>query len=602
MSENLASVEDGLVPPEATEPTTEQQTPPPAVEPQTNGSPEAQEEQPGETEAASEALSSDTAPPVQETPTQTVAMDHVFTEEYTYQRPKRGELRQGRVIAVRNDGIVVDLGLKREGFIPSDDLQRVDAEAVESLSPGDEIPVYVLRPEDDREGNILVSWQRARQEQDWTDAARLQETGEIWEGKIKGYNRGGLIVLYGKIRGFVPASHITGISRRIDQAGLQARLSEMVGRTMPLKALEVDRQNRRLIFSERAARREWRVRQREKLLNELQEGDHVHGVVSNICDFGVFVDIGGTDGLVHISELSWRRTNHPSELLKIGDEVDAYVLNVDRERRRIGLSLRLMQPDPWELVDQQYQVGQLVTGVITKLITFGAFAALQDGIEGLIHISELAEVPPKHPSEVVNPGDVVPLHVVKIDSRRRRIGLSLKHVSEEEWAEWESQRQEQAEAAGQVEAAEEVPPAAEELLEQAEPSPPPAQEMPAVVEELLEQPEPPPPFAEETPAVVEELQEQAEPSPPPAEEMPAVVEELLEQPEPAPPPAEEMPAVVEEPLEQPEPSPPPAEETPAVVEEVLEQPEPPPPAEEAPLEPPDELLTQVPPPDEEENL
>jgi small subunit ribosomal protein S1 len=343
----------------------------------------------------------------------------------------------GRVISVNTDGIVVDLGLKREGLVPQDDLRQVGSEAVASLHEGDEIPVFVLRPENDKEGNVLVSWHRARQEQDWVDAQRLHDTGEVWEGQIKGYNRGGLIAPYGKIRGFVPASQITGISRRMDATSMQARLAEMVGETMPLKVIEVDRTNRRLILSERTARREWRANRREKLLAELQEGDRVRGVVSNICDFGVFVDLGGTDGLVHISELSWRRTSHPSEVVKIGDEVEAYVLRVDRENRRIGLSLRLAEADPWQTAEEKYAVGQLVTGTVTKMIAFGAFAALDDGIEGLIHITELADVPPKHPSEVVNQSQLVPLRIVKIDAPRRRIGLSLKRVTAEEWAKWE---------------------------------------------------------------------------------------------------------------------------------------------------------------------
>ncbi len=382
----------------------------------------------------------------EDTSAQKSGMTDVFSEEFTYVEAKRGEIRQAQVIAVRDDGVMVDLGLKREGLIPGYDLQRVGADTAEALSIGDEIPVFIVRPED-REGNIVVSWYRARQEQDWLDAQQLSETGEVWEGQVKGYNRGGLIVPFGKIRGFVPASHVTGISRRMDHATLQARLADKVGQSLPLKVIEVNRQNRRLILSERVARRQWRAKQRERLLAELREGDIVHGVVSNICDFGAFVDIGGTDGLVHISEISWRRTNHPSEVLNAGDKVDAYVLRVDRERKRIGLSLRLLEPDPWESAEENYHVGQLVTGTVTKLTDFGAFAALEDGIEGLIHISELADIPPKHPSEVVARGAEVPLLVVKVDSRRRRMGLSLKRVSEDEWYQWEEARRVQTAAA-----------------------------------------------------------------------------------------------------------------------------------------------------------
>jgi len=514
-------------------------------------------------------------------------MGKVFTDDYTYRRPKRGEIRQGQIIGIEEDHIIVDLGLKREGHVSADDLQRVGSDIVAALSLGDEIPVYVIRPED-REGNIVVSWHRARQEQDWLDAQRLHETGEVWEGKVKGYNRGGLIVPYGKIRGFVPASHLTGMSRRLDPATLQARLADIVGKSLPLKVIEVDRRRRRLIFSERLARRAWRLQQREKLLNELQEGDHVHGVVSNVCDFGVFVDIGGTDGLVHISELSWRRTRHPSELIKVGDEVEVYVLHVDRERKRIGLSLRLIEADPWEAVEEKYEVGQLVTGVITKITDFGAFAALDDDIEGLIHISELAEVPPKHPSEVVTGDKAVPLRIVKIDSRRRRMGLSLKRVSEEDWAEWEEQRKITVEPEEQVEAA-------------GEPEPP-------VQEALVEEPQVAPLTAEEAPAevVAEEPPDEALPT----EEAP--VEPMAEEPRDEALPAEEAPVepVAEEPRDEAlsteeAPVEPVAEEPPdqaltaeeALVEPVAEEPRDEAlPTEEAPVEPvaeelPDQALT-----------
>ncbi len=512
-------------------------------------------------------------------------MQDVFTDEFTYSRPKRGEIRTGTVIEVSADGILIDLGLKREGLIPGYDLQRVGADAVDSVSEGDELPVYVVRPEHDQEGHVIVSWYRARQEQDWVDAQKLQESGEVWEGEVRGYNRGGLIVPFGKIRGFVPASHVTGIRRRMGQASLQARLAEMVGDTLPLKVLEVNRPKRRLIFSERTARRQWRALQREKLLSDLQEGHHVHGVVSNICDFGAFVDIGGTDGLVHISELSWRRTSHPSEVVSVGDEVDAYVLRVDRERKRIGLSLRLMEPDPWESVDEKYSVGQLVTGLITKLTDFGAFAALDDGIEGLIHISELAEVPPRHPSEAVTAGTTLPLIVVKIDSRRRRMGLSLKRVSEEEWFEWEEERRARAEPE-EVEA--EGAPEEEGIPEAA------ATEGGAAVEEAQVEAELPP-----------QPVEQAELAPEPAEEPefpPEPVEklefppELPEEPEAAFEPSvelQELAAVSESgSLEPPD-------------EMLIDQPppeemqEPPPTLETTPPEPPDEIPVEVPPPDEE---
>jgi len=505
MSDNLAPTEGTPLPDVEQPPLAELQV-------QSGGAPEPQATEPQDASAAK------------------TSMNQMLSEEYSYSRPKRGEIREGRVMAIRPDGIVVDLGLKREGLIPADDLRQIGSDAVDTLKEGDEIPVYVLRPENDKEGNVLVSWHRARQEQDWFDAQDLHDTAKIWEGTIKGYNRGGLIVPYGKIRGFVPASQITGISRRMDPATLQARLAEMVGQTLPLKVMEVDRQNRRLIFSERTARREWRTKQREKLLTELQEGDHVHGVVSNICDFGVFVDLGGTDGLVHISELSWRRTNHPSEVVQVGEEVEAYVLRVDRENRRIGLSLRLMEPDPWEEAPETYAVGELVTGRITKLVAFGAFAALEDGIEGLIHISELAEMAPKHPSEVVDVGQELPLRIVKIDAQRRRMGLSLRRVTAEEWADWEEEHraeEPEEEAEEQMEPEDEEALLGEELLlptETAEepPVPPETMEELPVLPETAEEPPVPPEIMEELPV------------PPETAEEPPVPPEIMEEP-PAPP-------------------------------------------------------------------
>ena len=485
MSDDLATFEAIPAPPVTEQSTFESQPNPAPQQPSTDAIPQPAGPPVQSTAAVSEPQMTDTSEGIElkEPPAaapesvsapqagaQKTGMHEVFADEYAYQRPKRGEIREGRIIAIREDSIVVDLGLKREGIVPTDDMQRLGPEVLATLKVGDRVPVYVLRPESDKEG-ALVSLHAARQEQDWIDAQQLLETGGIWEGTIKGFNRGGLIVQYGKIRGFVPASQVTGISRRMDPTTLQNRLSEMVGQDMPLKIIEVDRQNRRLIFSERNARREWRSQQRDKLLDELQEGDHVRGLVSNVCDFGVFVDVGGTDGLVHISELSWRRTGHPSELLKVGDEVEAYVLRVDKERKRIGLSLRLMEPDPWERAEEKYQLGQVVTGVVTKITAFGAFAALDDGIEGLIHISELAETSPRHPEEVLDVGVALPLCVVRIEGNRRRMGLSLKRVPEEERIKWEEQCKAKAPAEAAAEPACEAEAAPQETLAEEVPAP-----------------------------------------------------------------------------------------------------------------------------------
>jgi small subunit ribosomal protein S1 len=575
MSENVAPVDTTAVPPEQGSPPAAPPVAAPAEQETVTMAPQTSPAAaPAEPEAPTAAQTGQGSAPKP-------GMGHMIAEDYAYQQSKRGEIRMGHVIAIKDEGIVVDLGLKREGFIPQDDVRQVGTEPLAQLKIGDEIPVYVLRPENDREGNVLVSWHRARQEQDWIDAQRLHDTAEVWEGKVKGYNRGGLIVPYGKIRGFVPASQITGVSRRLDAASLQARLAEMVGQDLPLKVIEVDRESRRLILSERTARREWRAKQREILLNELQEGDIVPGVVRNICDFGIFVDLGGTDGLVHVSEMSWRRTNHPSEVVQVGDKVRAYVLRVDRENRRIGLSLRLAEPDPWSTVEEKYNIGDLVTGTITKLIAFGAFAALDDGIEGLVHISELAEIPPKHPGEVVNQDQVLPLCVVKIDTQRRRMGLSLRRVTEEQRAEWEASHQ---------------PPAPEEEPELA--AEPPPEEPP--VEPPMEGPvseapvEEPPVEGLVSEAPVEEPPVEEPVSEAPVEEPPVegpVSEMPLEEP-----PVEEAvgkPLTEEPPLEGPVSAVPP-EESP--VEEPEAESEA---AEPAPPTPPDELPAEGPAPAEE---
>ena len=264
--------------------------------------------------------------------------------------------------------------------------------------------------------------------QDWLRAEEFFTSGEIYEGKVSNCNKGGLVVPFGRISGFIPASQLVNMSRRLSHEQKMARLSEFVGKTLPLKIIEVQRRRRRLIFSERMAQRQWREQQKQRLMNELYEGEIRRGTVSSLCNFGAFVDLGGADGLVHISELAWYRVKHPREVLSVGDEVDVYVLRLDYNRRRIGLSIKRLQPDPWTLVDDKYRVGQVVQGKITNVVDFGAFARLEPGVEGLIHISQLAEGNVGHPSNVVKIGDELTLRVISVSARRRRIGLSLRQV------------------------------------------------------------------------------------------------------------------------------------------------------------------------------
>jgi small subunit ribosomal protein S1 len=356
-------------------------------------------------------------------------------EEYDYRQPERGDVLPGIVMSVGQEGVIVDVGLKREGIVPPNDLERLDKQSRSEIKAGDEIYVYVLRPRD-RDGNLLLSIFRARSESDWTNAQEMMEKGEIWEGKISAHNQGGLVVPFGKIRGFLPASQVVGIPRRLTEEAKVAKLAELVNQTLPLKVIEVDRRRRRLIFSHRAAWWKWKDQQRGRLLDNLAEGDVCQGVVSSLRDFGAFVDLGGADGLIHVSELAWRRVKHPNEILKVGDEVEAVVLNVDKDRKRIGLSVKRMHPEPWSLVEERYHINDLVEGVVTRVVDFGAFIRIADGVEGLIHRSELADVIPQRISDLVQEGQLLLLRIIRIDSQRRRIGLSLRQVSEEEWSKW----------------------------------------------------------------------------------------------------------------------------------------------------------------------
>ena len=356
-------------------------------------------------------------------------------EDWDYQQPKRGEIRTGVILAITEQEIIIDVGAKRDGVVPLPDLQRMDPEALSKLSVGDKVPVYVMRPED-QDGNLMISLYQARQEKDWQRARELAASGEVWEEQVIGYNKGGLVIPLGGIRGFVPASQIADFRPTMTQEERLARLSSLVGERLKVKVIEINQRKHRLILSATQAQREWREQQRDRLLDELREGEVRRGIVSSLSPFGAFVDIGGADGLVHLSELSWRRIRHPKELLHVGDAIDVIVLHLDREHKRIALSRKRLEPEPWALVEDTYELGQLVEGVITNVADFGAFAEIEPGVEGLIHISELADKPVSNPREVVRRGERVLLRIIRIDTRRRRLGLSLKRVLESEWSEW----------------------------------------------------------------------------------------------------------------------------------------------------------------------
>jgi small subunit ribosomal protein S1 len=342
--------------------------------------------------------------------------------------PSQGDIRKGTVARVSETEILVSIGTKSEGVIPSREVDQIDPELREELIVGNEITVYVVNPED-QNGNVLLSFVRALEEKDWLFAESLLASGEALEGKIVGFNKGGLIVPVGQLRGFVPASQVS-LLRRIDSSGNtpEQRWGSMVDEPITVSVIEVDRERRRLILSERVALQETRESLKERLLDELSDGDVRTGRVTSLADFGAFVNIDGADGLVHLSEISWERIEHPREVLKVGQEVEVKVIGVDRDRKRIGLSIRQLQEDPWVKNVENLKEGQLIEGTITHLTKFGAFARLDEDLEGLIHISEISEERVAHPKEVLHEGDVVTLRVIKIEPERHRIGLSLRKV------------------------------------------------------------------------------------------------------------------------------------------------------------------------------
>jgi small subunit ribosomal protein S1 len=303
-------------------------------------------------------------------------------------------------------------------------MQSLTAEDRAALQPGNERRVYVVQSED-REGRALLSIDKARQEKSWRRLQQSYEAGEVIEAKVVNYNKGGLLVSLDGVRGFVPASQVSGISRG-PETQKQSDMARLVGTMLSMKVIEINRTRNRLILSERQAAQDVREGRKDELLSSLKEGDVRSGVVTSVCDFGAFVDIGGADGLVHLSEISWSRVKHPSEVLKPGDKVNVYVLSVDNDRKRIALSIKRTQDEPWTTVGERYHLGQIVEGTITQLASFGAFARIEDGIEGLIHVSEMGDGHAQHPRDVVQEGDTVQVRIIRIDPARRRMGLSMR--------------------------------------------------------------------------------------------------------------------------------------------------------------------------------
>jgi small subunit ribosomal protein S1 len=440
-----------------------------------------------------------------------------------------GDVVKGKVVRIDKDEVLVDIGYKSEGVIPSTELSiRKSVDPADEVELGEEVDALVLTKED-AEGRLVLSKKRARFEKAWRRIEAAAESGEPVEGSVIEVVKGGLILDLG-VRGFLPASLVD--IRRVHN------LDEFLGQTLECKVIELNRSRNNVVLSRRAVLEEERKEVREQILGRLQPGQIVEGKISNIVDFGAFVDLDGIDGLIHISELSWSHVNHPSEVVSIGDTVRIKVLDIDRDRQRISLGLKQTQEDPWQRVISTYRPGDVLEGTVTKVVAFGAFVEILAGVEGLVHISELADHHVESPSEVVVPDSKLNVKILEIDEERRRLSLSIKQVEggnmpmgdlgEQIEASEASAEDSEAVPAGPVagedtsssQAAEEAPtptppadeaaegtaeaPAAEQAAEEPEAETP-AEETPA------EEPQAEEPVAEETTALVEEPEATAEP-------------------------------------------------------------------------------------------
>jgi small subunit ribosomal protein S1 len=342
--------------------------------------------------------------------------------EATFRPIEEGEVVTGNVVRIDKDEVLVDIGYKSEGVIPANELSiRKSVDPSDEVHLGEEVDAIVLTKED-QDGRLIMSKKRARFEKAWRRIETAAESGEPVEGTVIEVVKGGLIIDLG-VRGFLPASLVD--IRRVPN------LDEYMGTKIETKVIELNRSRNNVVLSRRAVLEEERKEVRQQILDGLQPGLVVDGQISNIVDFGAFVDLDGIDGLIHISELSWSHVNHPSEILTIGDTVKVKVLDIDRDRQRISLGLKQTQEDPWQRIVDTYNVDDELDGKVTKVVTFGAFVEILDGVEGLVHISELAPHHVESPREIVHPGDEIRVRILEIDSERRRLSLSAKRVEDQ---------------------------------------------------------------------------------------------------------------------------------------------------------------------------
>ena len=450
------------------------------------------------------------------TPEETMDMEALLAQEGLGlgNIPERGDIRKGVITAITSNEILIDVQSKADGLIAGRELEQINPQTLSEFKVGEEIMVYVLEPEDTN-GHVVLSYTRAQEEKDWERVEQSMESGEVITTFVEGFNKGGLLVPVGQLRGFVPGS-LVSVFREGDTGSPEDRWSEAIGKEISLKVIEVDRSRQRLILSERDAIGETREAIKDQLLDNLAVGDKVTGYVSSLADFGAFVNIQGVDGLVHLSELSWDHVDHPSDLVKVGQELTVEVISIDEEKRRIGLSMRRLQDNPWIEKAEEIQEGQLIQGTITNLTDFGAFARIENtDLDGLIHISEVSWDRVGLPAEVVSVGETLTLRVISLDMERHRIGLSLEKVDSAEFAAIDFEQM-QEELTGDAEL-EETPVEAEEAED--EPVAEVTDEEPeAEVEEPAEESEEEAEEADETGEEADEAEEEPEEEESPPEE------------------------------------------------------------------------------------
>jgi small subunit ribosomal protein S1 len=355
--------------------------------------------------------------------------EQYLAEEEDLSLPERGDLREGIVVEVRSNELLVNIGAKRDGVVPQSDLSRLDSDYADTLGEGETVPVVVSKLMT-TEGMLVLSIADALQKKDWLVADKMLESGEITVRKVVGYNKGGLLADFDHLRGFIPASHIVGLPRNMNEEQRNERLQEIVGQELPVKVIEVERQRRRLVLSYRLAEREYRAGRKTQLFEELTIGTVIEGEVRSLRPFGAFVDIGGADGLLHVSEIGWTPISHPRDVLRVGERIQVEVLRLDPERSRIALSRKRLLSNPWESIEERYKVNDTILVTVTRVIDFGAFAQLEPGIEGLVHISELADITVAEPLKMVSSGDRIPVKILRIHPDRQRIGLSRRQADE----------------------------------------------------------------------------------------------------------------------------------------------------------------------------